>query len=228
MKVSQIFTKNRGIKNGEFVTGYSPDLSGPHFDKKNPLHIMHSSVAGIIDSFDNVESVLDIGSGSGSLCHFLRKINPSIKAVTLDGNPLSADSPFIEPEKHFVVRTDEEYELVDENNKTINFDLICSFEHFEHINPDTFDVFLDNIKKHSHPNTLVWATASAFRFENEEEAHLHCNVKSHKEWTLFLEKCGFEVLPTLPLAENISSLHEYWAPPHGRLAVSHEFLFKMK
>ena len=130
MKVRQTSVKNTGIPNGQFLMGYSPDISGPHFDEKSQLHIMHESVARIINSFDNIETVLDVGSGAGSLCYFLRKINPSIKTVTVDGNPQSVNSPFIEPEKHFVVRTDEEYKLVNENNETIKFDLICSFEHF--------------------------------------------------------------------------------------------------
>ena len=225
--IRQTNKNNTGIPKDQFLIGYR-ESDGLHFDEKSPLHIMHSSVAAIINSFDNIESVLDVGSGSGSLCYFLRNINSSIKTVTLDGNPLSANSPFVEPEKHFTVRTDKEYKLVDENNETIKFDLICSFEHFEHIDPETFDVFLDNIKEHSHPNTLILATAAGYSFEKEGESHIHCNVKSYTEWISFLDKSGFEVLPTRPLAENMSRLHECWTPPHGRLAVSYEFLFKMK
>ena len=99
---------------------------------------------------------------------------------------------------------------------------------FEHINPQTFDIFLDNIKQHSHSNTLVWATAAAYRFEDEKQAHLHCNVKSYEEWVSLLSKYEFEILPTSPFRKNILSVHEYWIPPHGRLANSHEFLLKRK
>ena len=226
LNIKQTNRNNIGIPKDQFLMGYR-EGDALYFDQKDPVHAMHESTAQIANSFANFNTVLDVGSGSGGLCYFLRKINPSVTTVTLDGNPKSADSPFIIPEKHLVVRTDEEYKLVNEKNETVKFYLICSFEHFEHINPDTFEVFLNNIKQHSHATTLIWVTAAAYKFVKEHEAHVHCNVKSYEEWALFLKKCGFEILPASPLRQNMSSLHQDWLPPHGRLGCSHEFLLKI-
>ena len=227
MKIKQICEDNTGIEKNQFLPGYRED-DAINFDESGSLHVMHECVAKIIDLMPNIKSVLDVGAGAGSMCYFLRKLNPSIMTVTLDGNQETYNSPFIEPERHFVVRTDKEYNLTEENNKTSEFDLICSFEHFEHIQPHLFVDFLDNLKKHSHDDTLMWATAAAYKFEKEHEKHVHCNVQSYDEWISLLNRNGFEVLNFSPFRENASLIHESWLPPHGRLACSYEFFFKKK
>ena len=91
------------------------------------------------------------------------------------------------------------YHLVDENNNTIIFDLILSFEHFEHITPQTFNIFLDNIKKHSSKKTMILATASTWKYP---KSNVHCNVKTHNEWKIYLNEMGFEVQPSSFIRED--------------------------
>ena len=71
-----------------------------------------------------------------------------MEVFTLDGNPKTLNSPFVDKERHFVVRTDKEYKIVNENNEVIKFDLITSFEHLEHIQEKTIRQYLKNILAH--------------------------------------------------------------------------------
>ena len=228
MKIKQTCINNLGITTNKsvIVPGYRAD-DGVNFDINSELHEMHECIAKIIKLFfPKAKTILDVGSGAGNLSYFLRKFNDDITVVTLDGNPATINSPFIKPEHHFVVRTDEEYKLVDENNNLIQFDLVCSFEHFEHIEPKKFGQFLSNIKTHSHEKTFFWASAATYKFHKTEEAHVHCNVQSYEAWLETLFKGGFSIFDISLFKQYYHLLHEAWLPPHGRAAVSHEFLFK--
>ena len=192
MKYTQKIKENTGIQKDEFLPGYSV-ADGLHFDKEDNLHKMMEPMALFLlktyrnEHNLNIKKILDIGSGAGSLAYFLKKHAPDIEVFTLDGNPDTVDSPFIDNDYHFIVRTDHEYKLVDENNNTIKFDLITSFEHLEHIQEDNFVQFLKNIVHHSHDNTLLFATAACWEHEEEGMEHVHCNVKDLPEWAEFIQ-----------------------------------------
>jgi cyclopropane fatty-acyl-phospholipid synthase-like methyltransferase len=228
MKILQEYSSNVGIvaEKDEKVLGYRHG-DGIYFDEKTEFHIMHECIAQIIKkSFPQVRSILDVGSGAGSMSYFLRK--EGYRVVTLDGNPDTRDSPFVESGDHFVVRTDEDYHLINENGETIKFDMITSFEHFEHIDPLKFDKFMENIKNHCHEGTVCWATAANYRFHNEGEAHIHCKVQPYSMWVTDLNSAGFKIIRRSLFEENLSLLSEHWLPPHGRAAVSYEFVFASK
>jgi len=227
MKIKQICLDNLGIPNTtDKIPGYRHG-DGLHFDANSEIHQMHECIAHIIISaFPQIKTVLDVGSGAGSLSYFLRKLNNDLTVVTIDGNQETINSPFVKPEHHFIVRTDNEYSLVDEKNNLIKFDLICSFEHFEHIEPKAFDQFLSNFKKHSHENTIFWGTAAGYEFHGDDEAHLHCNVQSGEAWAEVLAVNGFARARSSLFEEYYHILSEAWLPPHGRTANSYEFVFK--
>jgi SAM-dependent methyltransferase len=206
MQYRQAIKENIGVEENEFVPGYSHN-DGLAFDENNEMHKMmdgmSETVFKIFEPMPNkVSSILDVGSGAGSLAYFLRKQDPDVRVVTVDGNEETNRSPFIEKEDHFIVRTDQEYKIVDENNEIVKFDLIVSFEHLEHIHEDNFEQFLENIYAHSHEKTVFFGTAANWEYEAEDEKHIHCNVKNHLEWREYLktQKGSFGVYNLAPLA----------------------------
>ena len=186
MNIKQINDDNTGVRGT--LPGYSA-TDALHFADR--LHISYLPLAvTLAESFPNAKKWLELGSGAGSfMCH-LRAKRDDIIGVTLDGCPaVKESSPFIDPEKHFVVRTDVPYHLVDDDNNTVLFDMIVSFEHFEHIQDEHFEVFLQNIRKHCHKDTIIIATAA-----NWGDGQRHCNVKQHKEWIDYLTSMGWVML----------------------------------
>jgi SAM-dependent methyltransferase len=228
MKIKQLNSSNMGVKIEEDLPGYR-HVDGLYFEEMNMMHIMNHGLSKIlIKEFPNAKKVLDIGCGAGSLSKFLRKEDKDLLVVTLDGNPETKNSPFINKDTHFIVRTDLEYDLVDENNKQVKFDLICSFEHLEHIQPSTFKTFLKNIHKHCHQETTIITTAADYVFHEEHEKHIHCLVMPRDQWVGIIESEGFEMINHFPLEKNKTMLSYEWLPPHGRLAVSHQLNFKLR
>jgi len=206
MQYRQAIKENGGIEENEFVPGYSHN-DGLRFDENDEVHKMMDSMSEIVFKIfepmpNKISSILDIGSGAGSLAYFLRQRRPDLRVVTVDGNKETNKSPFITEEDHFIVRTDEKYKIVDENNEVIKFDLILSFEHLEHIQEDNFEQFLENIYLHSHEKTIFFSTAANWEYEEEDEKHIHCNVKNHLEWREYLktQKGSFGVYNLAPLA----------------------------
>lgn len=185
--MKQINTYNVGIT--EPIPGYSYQ-DGVHFgmaqhDSYRPL--AHS----LIETF-HPKRVLELGSGSGSLARHLRERDPELLVVTLDGNQDTAKSPFIDPSLHFVCRTDQPVYL-EEDGRTSKFDLIVSFEHFEHISSDAFDIFLENMYRHAAAEATLVATASNWAYP--DGSNIHCNVKNEAQWRSLLESLGFVRLP---------------------------------
>ena len=123
-----------------------------------------------------------MGSGSGALAYYLRRKAPHIEVFTLDGNRETLESPFIDKERHFIVRTDKPYLIVDEKEEVVRFDLIVSFEHIEHIQEKNFHQFLKNIQNHSTTSTIFFGMAAMWEYEEESKKHIHCNVKNIVEW----------------------------------------------
>jgi len=196
---------NTGIKKEEFLPGFSYG-DGVRFDFGDEVNLMMEPMARLLNELiieKNFSSVLDIGSGSGALAYYLRKLNPSLSVVTIDGNLDTIESPFIEEGHHFICRTDQDYEIVDNDGNTAKFDLIVSFEHLEHIQESNFSKFMENIKIHSHKKTFFIATAAKWEYENEDEKHIHCNVKNINEWNQYFQENSPFVSEELALRHSI-------------------------
>lgn len=227
VKIKQRVLENTGIKwhgkttadggDAEPTDGYQhhdamwfPSSLGGHVAYKEQYHLSQENFAKYINNNvikpNKIKSVLELGCGAGSLAYFLRKENSELLVVTLDGNRESYEkSPFIDRENHFVVKTDEDYELVDELGNVVVFDLILSFEHFEHINPEKLSNFFKNIKKHIHKDTLILASAATY---DGGHPNLHPSIFSKFKWTEVLNENGFSVIDTehlkyAPLPFNI-------------------------
>lgn len=188
MQIRQINSNNTGINKEENIPGYRHE-DGLYFSED--FHKTYCELAKTIYNFyPNVKKILELGSGAGSLSYHLRNINKKYLIVTLDGNKETVNSPFIEQTNHFVVRTDEYYELINKKNNLIKFDLILSFEHFEHISKDTFNVFIKNILKHSKNGTVILATAANWH----EGWESHINLQDKDKWDNLFHMFGFHKL----------------------------------
>ena len=132
----------------------------------------------ILNAYPNAKKFLDLGSGSGMVRYALHENNPELLTISIDGNRETIRSPLIDIDTHFILRTDQDYTIVDENDNVVTFDVICCFELFEHIEPKYFSIFINNIKKHSHKETVLIASAATFGGPGS----VHCNVKSVWDW----------------------------------------------
>ena len=215
--------ENKGIEFGSYHPGYN-EGDALHFDAESNLHKMMLPMAEYLLNIGNalnpngIRYILDVGSGAGSLGYFLRQLSPNLKVFTLDGNQRSNTSPFVDEETHFIVQTDEPYKILDKEGKTVKFDLICSFEHLEHIEDKKMRTFLKNIRSHSHDGTLFVGTASMVEYEDEEEKHFHCNVKSHSEWISYFVKQQdlLDGIIVLPLPEMLERMILFLAEAQSR------------
>jgi cyclopropane fatty-acyl-phospholipid synthase-like methyltransferase len=168
----------------------------------------------------NPKIILELGSGGGDLSFFIRKHGPNITDyVSVDINKKAASLSNYEGNNshHFIAYTDRPLHFVDENNQTVIFDLILSFEHFEHITTNTFEILLDNLKYHMDKNSIVLATASIITRDN-----CHVNIKQKNEWISYLKSNGFSMV------ENLKILTTDNEPFHIRIEnQTNELIFKL-
>lgn len=199
----QINKNNTGVDiNGEVPDGYQHE-DGLVFDESHPTWIIQKDfnilAQDILNIYPNAKNFLDVGSGAGNLRYSLININPELNVITIDGNHETKKSPLIDIKKHFIVRTDIDYTIVDENDEILKFDVICSFEHFEHIEPLMFDIFIANLKKHSNKDTILIASAANWRYP---DSNVHCNIKSLGEWNYeLINRFGMEKI-NVPILNN--------------------------
>ena len=140
---------------------------------------------------------LDIGCGHGFLAERLNQIGentgletPPFTIVTLDGNQETRNHKTLNQKNHFIVRTDEPYRLIVDGWATMIFDVITCFEHFEHIHPDLFPQFIENIKNHMNGDTILYASAAKWNYNDNDRVHV--NVKPEFLWKQEMENYGFQ------------------------------------
>ena len=204
-KVIQRNTKNIGLHskgdnngyddNGNLVDGYQHG-DALHVDNEvtKELDPLFKTVAKNIVETYNPKTVLELGCGNGQLSYEIRKLNPDILTVTADANRdlLDNDTFKMLDENHFPVRTDEEFSFTYEDSKDrIEFDVIVSLEHFEHIPTDNVDQLMYNIHNHSKEGTQLMFTAAKWEYEEEGREHIHCTVKPYLWWVNLIEQFRF-------------------------------------
>lgn len=206
MKVRQVNVENIGISEMDFP-GYQHDdglTKEGHPAHEDIKHDMRAFADDLVRMYPNAKKFLDVGSGAAYLSQRIRELGDEYLAVSIDGNRETVNLPSIDNNFHFVVRTDVDYNLVDENNQTILFDVVTSFEHFEHIQSSNFEKFIENIKKHMHKDSVLYASAAGWTYSNEND-RVHVNVKNEAEWKTIMEGYGFEEITQKLYNENNTS-----------------------
>ncbi len=215
-KISQLNKKNKGINVKDKVLGYRHQ-DGLWFAKDK--HDTYSALATYLyDNFikkNNFRTVLELGSGAGSLAYFLRQLDPTLVVITIDGNKKTYKSPYVKANHHVIARTDKNLDFVDKNKNRIIFDFIISFEHFEHIQNKYFHILLNNIKKHMNEKTLCFCSAANCGGAGIDDPH--CNVKTLYEWENYLISQGFEMLNTKDLTDVPHPFNFTWDRSHKLL-----------
>jgi len=164
---------------------------GLHCITNLQCHNCFQNLAKYIVNTHKPKYILEFGSGAGDLSHFIRFFDENVIYVSVDINKKAALSPWYKGKNshHFISRTDRPLLFVNENYETIIFDLIVSFEHFEHISIETFNIFLENFKRYMNKDTIVLCTTANTQCEN-----VHINVKSSEDWNEYLTSKGFQML----------------------------------
>jgi len=207
MKIKQTNIQNTGISDHSFP-GYQ---HGDGISLSEAIeHDMYAFADDLKRMYPNARKFLDIGSGAGFISKRVREFGEDYLAVSLDGNYETLELSTINKDYHIILRTDVDYTIVDDVDEIIQFDVITSFEHFEHIQPETFPQFINNIKKHMHKNTVLYASAAIWAYTGEVD-RVHCNIKTVQEWKAEMDKYGFEEIPTkLFTKENTSGCGLRW------------------
>lgn len=195
MKIKETLQNTTGYTGHEFDGTHNKECPGyGHGDgirHANPTdHPTYYNLAkAIYDIHPEAEYILELGCGAGNLSSHYRSINPNNIYVTMDINAVSPTLGLIDPETHVIGFTDRPFNITDvKTNETIKFDLIVSFEHFEHIPEERLDCLLNNIKNHCHNRTLIIATAA------KQSSPIHPTTFSKEKWKEILEKKGFELV----------------------------------
>lgn len=132
--------------------------------------------------------LLDVGCGSGRLVEDC--INDGHMAYGIDANfwyrKLGTHSWGRFPDHFFLADAGKEFTLY-ENNEVVKFDVITSWEFFEHIRPTDLGQLVKNIGKHSRVGT--WLIFSANQFL---DLPWHKTIKNKKEWADVFKPEGFE------------------------------------
>tara|TARA_Y100000361_G_scaffold149454_1_gene163729 strand:+ start:2058 stop:2777 length:720 start_codon:yes stop_codon:yes gene_type:complete len=226
----------KGLKlddnNSESCPGFSWIDSIKWIDERPTAYA--SLAKTLVNTFPDAKSILELGCGPGCLSYYIKHYGDDVEIVTLD---INADAPLRSPfigENHFLCYTDKPYQI-QKDNKDVKFDLIISYEHFEHIPPKNLGEFLNNIKKHCHENTIINCTASTaetkgikWLSKDQDVSKVgindfasHQSVFYRHQWADILDKSGFELLEDTYITEsNI--------PPNFRLQATVELTFKLK
>tara|TARA_R110000803_G_scaffold164507_1_gene228221 strand:+ start:510 stop:1229 length:720 start_codon:yes stop_codon:yes gene_type:complete len=189
----------------------------------------------LVQEFPDAKNVLELGCGPGCLSYYIRHYGGK-ETVTLDINKDAPQQSAFLDSNHFLCYTDKPYQIQDNNDNNVKFDLIISYEHFEHIPPKNLKIFFDNIKEHCHKNTIINATASKAETSgvkildnNQDISNVslngfasHQSIFSKNQWGELLIRYGFKLL------ERKNLINPSNKPPNFELDRTIELTFKLK
>lgn len=139
--------------------------------------------------FNRKISVLDLGCGGGKFIHDV--IEDGNLGIGLEGfqryeiNKIAEWSKI--PENLKIINIAKSYQILNEHDQFIKFDIITSWEVLEHLFEDEIDTFLQNIYNHSHQETFIFLTIS-FRPDNG-----HFTIKPLQWWLEKFQNNNFRI-----------------------------------
>jgi 2-polyprenyl-3-methyl-5-hydroxy-6-metoxy-1,4-benzoquinol methylase len=222
MKIKETIQQNKiGYLSEEFNGEINKECPGyGHGDGIRHSHLgdhktYFNLAKDLSDTFPEAKFILELGCGAGNLSAHYRSINLNVTYVTMDINGVSPTLGHINPDTHVIRFTDRPFNIVDENGHTIKFDLIVSYEHFEHIPEERIHQLLTNIKNHSHKDTTVVVTVAI------QSSPIHPSAWPKEKWNEILVKNGFIIM-------DGSILSEFNTPCNFLFTGTNEFIFKNK
>jgi 2-polyprenyl-3-methyl-5-hydroxy-6-metoxy-1,4-benzoquinol methylase len=133
--------------------------------------------------------ILELGCGGGAFIQTCIEDGYTL-SFGVDGNPyyreLKQHSWGKFPENFFVADAGKDFTIL-ENGSPMKFDVITSWEFFEHIHPSAVEQLAKNIEQHSKVGTWLIFSAS-------QRLHLpwHKTIKNKQQWIDVFEAKGFE------------------------------------
>jgi cyclopropane fatty-acyl-phospholipid synthase-like methyltransferase len=222
MKIKETLQNNLGYTGHEFDGTNNPECPGyGRGDGTRTIgeseHASYRALAeSIANKFPDVKSILELGCGAGNLSAHYRSLRPEVLYVTVDINAESPTLGLINPDTHAIAFTDRPFNIVDEETgELLKFDLILSFEHFEHIPEERIENLFQNILKHSKTGTIGLATAAAFH------SIIHPTIWERETWYEVFKTYGLE-----PLNDGVLGPHN--KPYNFELSNTHELMFIRK
>lgn len=170
----------------EFTDTVISSMTG--FDKDNP-NINNNKDQNfnncIYKYFSKKLNVLDLGCAHGEMV--ANFINDGHYAIGIDGcYKYSTDSYWWlkYPINFFVCDLGRPFEIVDDSNNRVIFDLITSWECFEHIKTDDVDILLSNIYNHTSEESMFVGSIG------KTKESVHRTLKNREWWNeKFLNFC---------------------------------------
>lgn len=150
----------------------------------------------VIDEFakDKQISILDLGCGGGGMIEdFINIGNIGVGLDVRNGYYLRrAYSWGTRPNNLFRCDITRPFQIYFDE-KPAKFDIITSFEVFEHIHPSHIDNLLSNIQNHSHEKTVLLLQISTNPYE-----WVHRTILPRTEWLNIFSKYNLEFKGCLP------------------------------
>ena len=187
------------------------------------VQLVEQNLKPIIEALDTkfkYSSSLELGSGNGSFSWQLKQLHPKNVVCTCDINRDVASYNYYKELNHFILRTDEPFEIV-EDKGIVKFDLILSFEHFEHISPNKLEILGQNLLKHSKKGTIFFGSAPSYGRGLLGSKLIHPNCKSQEEWDVWFKNLGFK-----KLKDSILNNRDLYKIPHAAYLDSSELLYQ--
>jgi 2-polyprenyl-3-methyl-5-hydroxy-6-metoxy-1,4-benzoquinol methylase len=171
-----------------------------------------AGLAGIIAdfAFHNYRhpAILELGSGPGLLFTMLRRYGIA-NYVGIDGNPLSQTlNPHLAgQEAHFLLLNLQDEIRLSQRDEPLWFDIVCSFEVLEHIPEHSIDNLLGTMRRHMHPRSVAFLTAS---LKPTSQVDVHVLVRDRGWWlSRFLTMGLHEHVNAARLSNRLKANHPW-------------------
>lgn len=176
--------------------------STDHLELSNSNCVNENLVTEVISTIDKPFSILDFGCAGGS--YIMEYLKRGFPAVGLDGtdqfpNGRQHEWPVYHNKNLFVCDASKPFTITNDGSP-YRFDVITTFEFFEHIKLCDTDQLLRNMHNHITEDGFIFGSVST----SPDGGHRHPNIRPKEEW---YESFGvyFDVFP-YPFTEKLRDI----------------------